>query len=261
MPVFNVTLQLEYNAEHAISNEGIVDLGDRSGIVLKYPQETPKVRGFQIIGPRAQIRYTFPTVRAGEKIVVSDAMKFCSKDYPVKKVEPAMIHPLRSKLRKHVDKLYDICLIDTFIYSDNCAPLSSRVKLLWFKADSFNSLTDVMMPAVEIFWGGQIVEPGVYFSFPWRKLFSDEYAEMIIPNLASVKTSENKTIYLENPIESERALCLLRMPPWNYYQHQSGSMTTADLVRESGFVKLPKNFSTRFLIWLKSKRKFELTKD
>jgi len=246
LPIYNITLQLQYASKYAIKNEekiiGIIDRGIEYEVyVLSAPPEWYKYREVQILDSMAQIRYTIPVLRPGEKIVIPDPIKFtkldrCEKldngDYGVNK-------ELAKKLRE-IRKLNDFCVIDVFIYSESCPPLSKRIKLLWFDTGSAEELVSLTNDAIKAFWGGKWPKPGLYFR-PWplirKEPIMKEYGEAIIPELNEIKTSKNRYFYWENPLESKRNIVTFGMPPWNYYQ-LSGNLDTDDLIMRSGFQRV-----------------------
>lgn len=213
LPISNITLQLQYASKCAIKNEekikGIIDRGIEYEVhVLSSPPEWYKYREVQILDSMAEVRYTIPVLRPGEKIVIPDVIKFtklnhCKEldngDYGVNK-------ELAKKLRG-MSKLCDFCVIDVFVYSESCPPLSKRIKLLWFDTDSAEELVSLTNDAIKAFWGGKWPKLGLYFR-PWplirKELIMKEYGEAIIPELKEIKTSKNRYFYWENPLESKR---------------------------------------------------------
>jgi len=122
------------------------------------------------------------------------------------------------------------------VYSESCPPLSKRIKLLWFDTNSIEDLIALANDAVVAFWGERWPKPGIYFHGKLKKSIRvKEYGEIIVPKLETVKVLKNKSLFLENPLNSEREMGVLQMPPWNYYQ--LGENIDADyIVRKSGFI-------------------------
>lgn len=227
LPIFNVTLQLQYAARYVIKNEekiiGIIDRGAEYEMhVLGSPPKWFEHREVQIIGPVAQVFYTIPVLRPGEAIIITDVVKFVALNHSdeIKSEDYGVNQNLAKKLRK-IRKLCDFCVIDVFIYSESCPPLSNRIKLLWFDTDSEEELVSLFNDAVKTFWGGKWPKPGLYFG-PWplahKKLVVEEYGEAIIPKLKRIKVSKGRYFYWEDPLECEGKIVSFGMPPWNYYQ-------------------------------------------
>ncbi len=247
LPIYNITLQLQYASKYAIKNEekiiGTIDKGMEYEVhVLGSPPEWYKYREVQILDSMAQIRYTIPVLRPGEKIVIPDPIKFtkfnhCGKldngDYGVNK-------ELARKLRE-IRELCDFCVIDVFVYSESCPPLSKRIKLLWFDTGSAEELVSLTNDAIKAFWGGKWPKPGLYFHFrPWpirAEIMVKEHGEAIIPKLKTVKISKERYFYWENPLESERNIVTFGVPSWNYYQ-LSPNIDHDDLILRSGFQRV-----------------------
>lgn len=241
LPVSNITLQVEYPSKYAIEKEVVIREGMDYKFAFGYRSEDYKSREVQIFDSMAQIRCTIPVLRAEEKVVIPDIMKFtcvnrCEEsnngDYVIRR-------ELAKKLRK-IKKLRDFCVVDVFVYSENCPPLSKRIKLLWFDTNSPKELGLLVGHSVKAFWGGKWPKPGLYFRlWPWEKFMVQEYGEAIIPKLKVVKTSKDRYLCWEkNPLKSERNIFILKMPPWNYYQLSDNVADTDDLIRKSGFMKL-----------------------
>lgn len=242
LPIFNITLQLQYASKYAIKNEekiiGIIDRDIGYEVhVLSSPPEWYKCREVQILESMAQVRYTIPVLRPGEKIIIPDVIRFtkpthCDElddgDYGVNK-------ELAKKLRG-ISKLQDFCVIDVFIFSDSCPPVSKRIKVLWFDANSDEELVSLSNDVIKAFWGGKWPKSGLYLGpSPWKKIMVEEYGEAIFPKLERIKSVEDRYIYWENPLQSERSMTtFVGMPAWNYYQF-SGNMDPNDLILRLGF--------------------------
>jgi len=240
LPIYNITLQLQYASKHAIKNEEkIIGRGMDYKVVLGSPPEYYKYREVQILDSMAQVRYTIPVLRPGEKIVIPDVIKFTQLNHCEKldKGDYAVNRGLAKRLRE-IKKLYDFCIVDVFVYSESCPPLSKRIKLLWFDTNSIEELWSLVSDSVKVFWGGEWPKPGLYWTpLPWKKLIVEECGEAIIPKLEAVKTSKDRYFCWENPLESERNIFTLKMPPWNYYQ-LSGNLDTDDLIMMSFFQRV-----------------------
>ena len=245
LPIYNITLQLQYALKYAIKNEekiiGTIDKGMEYEVhVLGSPPEWYKYREVQILDSMAQIRYTIPVLRPGEKIVISDPIKFTKLDYCEKldNGDYGVNKELAKKLRE-IRKLCDFCVIDVFVYSENCPPLSKRIKLLWFDTGSAEELVSLTNDAIKAFWGGKWPKPGLYFR-PWpihAEIMVKEYGEAIIPKLKTVKIPKERYFYWENPLESERNIVTFGVPSWNYYQ-LSANIDSDDIVLRFGFQRV-----------------------
>lgn len=245
LPIYNITLQLQYASKYIIKNEekiiGTIDKGMKHEVhflsISSKWHKHREVQKFDSIS-MVQIRYTITVLRPGEKIVILDPMKFTkfnryeelgNGDYIVSR-------GLSKKLRE-IEKLCDFCVADVFVYSESCPPLSKRIKLLWFDTNSQDELVSLANDATKAFWGGKWPKPGIYFSWPLSKdLIVKEYGEVIIPKLEVAEVSEDRYFYWENPLESESAIAIFVMPSWNYYQ-LSGNLDTDDLIMRSGFLR------------------------
>jgi hypothetical protein len=246
LPIFNITLQLQYASKHAIKNgEKIIGMGHV--VELTCSPEAYKYREVQIRDSMAEVRYTIPVLRPGEKIVIPDIMKFSKLNHSeeLDNGDYAVNKGLARKLRE-IKKLSDFCVVDVFVYSESCPPLSRRTKVLWIDTNSTKELESVVNDTIEVLWGGKLPKPGIYFCFrPWnnfplnrKKIFVEEYGEATIPKLDVVKTSKDRYFCWENSLESEeRNIFILNMPPWNYYQ-LSGNHDTDDLLMRSGFQRV-----------------------
>ena len=243
LPISNIILQLNYASRYAVDNETVIKgiVGDKEVVVLGVDPKAYKCREVQILDSMAQIRYTIPDLRPGENVVIPDLMKFTTPKHreELDNEEYGVTRRLAKKLRE-IKKLSDFCVIDVFVYSASCPPLSKRIKLLWFDANSAKELNSLVANAVKVFWGGNFPKPGLYFHF-WplnrKKLIVEEYGEVIVPKLEVVKTAKDGYFSWENPLESKRNIFILKMPPWNYYQ-LSGNLDTDDLIMMSGFQRV-----------------------
>jgi len=241
LPISNVTLQLQYASKYAI--EKIGDKAVISGIDYEVVLDLPHVDDYkhevQILDSMAQIRYTIPVLRPGEKIAITDGMKFTNFNHfeESDNTDYAVGRELAKNLSE-IKKLCDFCFVDVFVYSESCSPVSKRLKLLWFDTNSTEELKSLAEESLNAFWGGDFPKSGLYWTpWPWNKLIVEEYGEAIIPKLKTVKISKDRYFYWENPLESERNIFILKMPPWNYYQ-LSGDLDTDELIMRSGFRKV-----------------------
>lgn len=241
LPISNITLQLEYTSRYAVENKGdraIIE-GTDYGVVFGIPHVEDYRREVQVIHTEAQIRYTLSVLRPGEKIVIADGMRFKTSSHNKKQSDnwgQIMGAAIIKELKK-INKLRDFCVVDVFLYSESCPPVSRRIKLFWFGTNSDKELASLTGRAALAFWGGKWPKPGLYFNpCPWKKLFVEEYGELVTPKLERISISKDRFFYLENPVESERNTFISKMPPWNYYQ--SGEEVDNDVISKSGFVKL-----------------------
>ena len=141
LPIFNITLQLNYASKYAIENEPLKRKGIDFEVVFGFSPNADECREVQIIDSMAQICCTIPVLRAGEKIVIPDLMKFTNLDRCEESDDKNHVVEggLAKKLRE-IKKLCDFCVVDAFVYSESCPPLSKRIKLLWFDAKSAEEL-------------------------------------------------------------------------------------------------------------------------
>lgn len=240
LPIINITLQLTYASKYAIENEPLIKKGIDFEVVFGFPPEADKCREVQIIDSMAQIRCTIPVLREGEKIVIPDLMKFTNLDCCEESDNENHFvgRGLAKKLRE-IKKMCDFCVVDAFVFSESCPPISRRIKLLWFDTNSDKELNSLMNEGLKAFWGGKFPEPGLYFNPLWplgKKFIVEEYAETIIPKLRVVKTSEDRYFCWENALKSERGLFITKMPAWNYYQ--LSDLDTDDLLMRSGYQRV-----------------------
>lgn len=241
LPISNVTLQLEYASKYALENKGdkVVIHGIDYEFVLDLPPMGDCKREVQMLDSMAQVRYTIPVLRPGEKIAITDCMKFinfkhCEESHNTNYV---MDRELVKNLSK-IKKLCDFCIVDIYVYSENCSLVSKRLKLLWFDTISTDELNSLAEDSLNAFWGGNFPKPGLYWNpWPWNKLIMEEYGEAIIPKLKTVQISKDRYFYWENPLESARNIYILKMPPWDYYQ-LSCDLDTDNLIMRSGFRKV-----------------------
>jgi len=245
LPVHNLAVQLHYSPKYVVRNEdrvsGVIMRGEEA-LVAEFGglPEAEKVREVEILGSMAQVRYSIPMIRPGERVVIPDPMRFannrhigqsCGADYGISE-------GLAQELRK-TNKVSDFCVVDVFIYSESCPPQTCRVKLLWFDTNSADELSSLMMDALPVFWGGHFPEPGLYFHLwlPWKKekeLLVEEHAEATVASLERMRTSEGTCLWCEDPLKSGRNIFTLKMPPWNYYQAPR-SLSTDELLQKTGF--------------------------
>jgi hypothetical protein len=129
----------------------------------------------------------------------------------------------------------------TFSFTLKVAPpLSNRIKLLWFDADSEKELVPLLNDAIKTFWGGKWPEPGLYLAlWPWvrKKPMVTEYGELITPKLKQIKISKHRHFYWENPLQSERSMVGFGAPSWNYYQ-LPGDLNVDGLMSKFGYQKV-----------------------
>lgn len=232
LPIHNIALQLEYPKKHAIENEVVIKRGEGYERVFGYASIGSESREFQIIGPRAQIRYPIPLLRAGEKVAIGDMMRFSNiKHCGDSNGDIVVGSGLAKRLRK-VKKLCDFCFVDVFVYSENCPPISERIKLLWFDTNSPKELAMLVSSSIKAFWGGHMLQPGLYFfPWPWFKLIQEECAEAAISKLKVVKKQDRHFYWEYDLINSYRNMMVLQMPSWNYYQDHPASIV--DQIRRS----------------------------
>ncbi len=252
LPIYNIILQLEYMSKHVVKNEEKIR-GEKQVIKIEekiietylemigMPEKYREMREVQIFDSRAQIRFTIPVLRPGEKMVIADPMKFTNirNNEVFDDGEYSINKELIKKLKK-IKKLNDLCIVDAFVYSESCPPLSKRIKLFWFDTNSTKELKLVIEDVVMAFWSGKWPKPGGYLGPPSlslrkKHISTKEYAEVVIPELDIIKPSKNKSFCWENPLNSKRTGIVLNMPPWNYFQ-LSGIFETDDLVKASGFI-------------------------
>ena len=108
--------------------------------------------------------------------------------------------------------------------------------------DELNKLT---YDSVVAFWGGQRLKPGLYQrdfknTIKNKKLIMEESGELIIPKLNKIKELNNKYVFYEKLLDSERGMVILSMPTWDYYQLDD-NLDTDHLVTKSGFFGPIKN--------------------
>ena len=246
-PISNIMVQLDYESKYVIRNEekieGIVNKGiEYEKHILESPPEWSKNREVKILDSRVQVTHLIPVLRLEEPIAIFEPFRFLKmdnlKDYDN---EEYGINNVLAKKLKGIKKLCGFCVIDVFIYSENCRPISKKVKLLWFDANSGDELASLSKDVIDIFWGGKFPNSGCYWrprlSIDKVELIVKEEGELILPELKKFERSKNKLFYFENPLKSMRESITLGMPPWNYYQLPE-NFGTDDLLRSNGFHRI-----------------------
>lgn len=248
LPISNIILQLQYASKYALKNDdkimGVVEKDKEIEIgVLSFNPRWNEFREVQILDSIAQVRHSIPILRPGEEYVIPDFMKFV-KGYPYNKidnedVEYGVSKELAKKLRK-INKLFGFSVIDATVFSENCSPITKRLKLLWFDSDSEKELMTLANDARKAFWGGKWLSPGLYFKGCWPfkiDILVEEYGEEIIPKLDRIKISKNRFFYIEsqNLWESKRNIVTIDMPPWNYLELHVDPDTMLEPLLYKGF--------------------------
>lgn len=236
LPITNITIALQYLSKYRFNNlEGIKDA---DGNRLEISVSSDINRNIYEKGERVEVRYNIEVLRPGEKTFIFDALKFQSDDSK----HDFLISGLISHLKK-VDGFNEICLIDAIVFSEQCPPISKRIKILWFNSNSFDQLSEQVKNAVNAFWAGHYPRSKFYFLFanPFKKkkhLVKKEYADAIIPTLQIFKMTDSKSFYYwRDPEDCEGATIELGMPFFNYYQ-LTGDISTDDILRQAGFKKI-----------------------
>jgi len=236
LPIKNITIALEYLAKHSFSNhEKIKDI---NGNILEITPPPELKRSINYREDRVEIRYNIEMLRPGEKIGILDPLIFSSSS----ESSHYSITGLLSHLKK-VENFTDLIIIDSIVFSEQCPPLSKRIKILWFSINSLEKLLEIIKPTVNAFWGGYYPKSKTYirFSNPLKKrkhLVIPEYADIIVPTLKKLNTSKNNSFYYwDDPEDCEGALVKLNMPAFNYYQ-LTGDNSTDQILRDEGFTRI-----------------------
>ena len=161
-------------------------------------------------------------LRPGEKLVVMDVGRFARESKLTEQCSSAS-HDVESlslfQRLSGMEKFADFFVVDAFLYSRDCPPISRRVNVVWFNTGSLEELIVLVSRAEDAFWAGRYPKAGIYWKgMPWKKNWiSKECAELIIPSLNRVRCTNGRDVYLEAPMESAGALVRIVMPSWNYY--------------------------------------------
>lgn len=228
IPINNITLQLEYSSNHVLQNDELLkeryyyNQNEKAVHLIKLADPKCRVsdcREVAIIKSKAHVRCTIPSLRPGEKIIITDYMRFTNLGTfkEAKNEDYDISDKLISELKK-VKNLMDFCVIDIYVYSDNCSSISKRLKLLWFNTNSMDKITKLTQNSLVAFWGGKLPTPGHYFWPIPKKLIIKENGEMIIPQLKKTQEKDDKCVFIDDPFKSKRELVILPMPGWNYFQ-------------------------------------------
>lgn len=235
LPIKNITIALEYPSKFTFSN--YAEFKDIGGDILKIEAPAELKRGIIYKDDRVEVRYNLELLRPGEKIGIFDPLNFSLELEKTNRVDSGLVTHL-----KKVEDFKELCIIDAIVFSEQCSPISKRVKILWFNTNSLDKLLGLTKSIVNSFWGGYYPK-GIYFRFanPFKKkkhLVKQEFADVIIPTLEKIKTSKTSSFYYwTNPEDCEGALLKLNMPAFNYYQ-LTGDISTDDILREEGFRKM-----------------------
>lgn len=236
LPIKNITIILEYLRRHSFSNEEKII--DTNGSILKITALNNLKRSVRYYRNRIEVRYYIEVLRPGERIEILDPINFSSSSSHSNDLIGGLINHL-----KKIDAFNDICLIDAIVFSEQCPPISTRIKILWFTANSLDELVKLTSKSVDAFWAGHYPKSGFYFRFanPFKKkrqLYKKEYADLIIPILSKLDMPKNQSFYYWNQVEnSEGETVELRMPFFNYYQLTS-DITTDEILKHEGFWKI-----------------------
>lgn len=248
LPISNITLTLQYASKHAVnSDDKIIGSIDRDNEIeygiLSFNPKWDEFHNIQILDSMAQVRHSIPLLRPGEEYVIPDFMKFVKGSSYNKidneNIEYGISKELAKKLHK-INKLCGFSVIDATLFSENCPPITKRLKLLWFDSDSEEELMMLLNNARKAFWGGKWLSPGRYFTGTWPfkvDLMIEEYGEEIFPKLNMIKASKNRFFYIEREDlwASRRNIVTIGMPPWNYLELHVDPDIMLEPLRYKGF--------------------------
>jgi hypothetical protein len=150
LPISNISLVLNYMSKYAIKNEdeiiGIIDTGpEHKGCALSSPPEMFKYRKVNIFDSMAQVCIEIPILRIEERIVIQDVIKFNKNNFCDKSAEDYGVNKRLAAKLKEIKKLCGICIVDAFINSESCPPISRRIKILWFDTNSVEELKSLIL--------------------------------------------------------------------------------------------------------------------
>lgn len=240
LPVSNIVMRLEYPSEHVFEEGDIVAEHEKGWTVIGYDKQDDVQRRATVVGPVAQVDYTLARLRPGEKIGMFDFIRFGRgrARAHLEAQDAGVGGSLATRLRG-VEKLLDFCVLHVFLYSENCPPVSKRILSLWFGARSIQELAPLTREAVRAVWGGKLPEAGLYWNpLFWRRLIVPTVVEAVMPELAIMGESKGRACYFEDPLESERGVLTVNMPPWDYYAPDADLWDFDRWVRTCGFTKI-----------------------
>lgn len=218
LPVSNVRLALNYPLRNLLTDFSFVDPKTGQPAWGSDDITERKVHNF---GSFSQVNYEISVIRPGESVVVADPLRFVAQTPTKKEGGDDSDTGMKALFRRlsQTEKFCDFFVVDIFLYSEDCPPVSHRINVLWFNTDSLRELRSLVEESLNAFWGGRYPGPGIYRNLtPRRAWLSHECTELVIPKLAAIPWTEGGKVYFESsPIESARVLVSLPMPGWNYY--------------------------------------------
>jgi len=223
-PIKNVDIILRYPSKYAIKEDEILGRNKTSYVTVSHEEVSIDIkRQVMIEQSIAIVSISIPLLRYKQPVCVNEAIKFSTlnKEEKVSKKEYFIGRNLAERLKK-IKGMNDSCIIDMNIYSENCSPISRRVKLLWYNTDSKEEMYNYLDETVrKAFWCGKSAIPNLYGFFgltPFKNLFNLEYCEVAFVKLKKLMSSDNLVYNIEDTEPHERHLFSFPIPSWNYYQ-------------------------------------------
>jgi len=220
-PIKNISLIINMPSKHVLTNKEISTMIKDK--LVGADEKIFKDRIIRTMGEITQIEINIPTLRWREPVCLFELIKFDNFYRP----EPIDIGKyitggkLAERLMK-IDNLYDFCIADITVRSENCPPISKQIKILWFDAGSEKDLlTNIEKSVNPALWDGRFpsLSPGLHYNAWPTRLFSFEHWDVKQTYLKIIYSKQGITYCFESyDVPQKNALIDIKVPPRDYYE-------------------------------------------